>query len=103
MQNATLHVKINPEFASSLRKMASVRGASVGELVRQALISTYQADMLGVSRPQRQALEAYMGGFISIGKLAESMGTDVIQTRNWLREHGFVQNSSFSAEDSENA
>jgi len=58
MQNATLHVKIKPEFASSLRKMASVRGASVGELVRQALISTYQADMLGVSRSQRQALEA---------------------------------------------
>jgi hypothetical protein len=45
MQNSTLHVKIKPELAEGLKALAKKRETSVGELVRQAVISCYQIDM----------------------------------------------------------
>ena len=43
---------------------------------------------------QRQAVEAYRGGFISIGRLAEVMGMHVLELRQWLAEHAIDENFS---------
>jgi hypothetical protein len=98
-QEATLHVKIDPATARGLKAIARTRGRSVGELVRQAIASCYQPELLDLTAAQRQALEAYRGGFISLGKLAEAMGRHVLRMREWLREHGIPENSCYAAED----
>ncbi len=103
MQTATLHIKVSPELAGSLKRIASKRGESVGEIVRQAVVSSFQTEMSGLPLHQKQALEAYCGGFISIGRLSEILGRDVINARKWLNDHDIRQNTSFSREDSENA
>jgi predicted transcriptional regulator len=96
MKTSTLHIKVSPEFAGSLKRIASRRGESVGEIVRQAVVSSFQAEMTGLPLHQKQALEAYCGGFISIGKLSEIMGRDVLGTRGWLNDHDIRQNTEFS-------
>ncbi|MFA6293406.1 MAG: hypothetical protein WC637_16595 [Victivallales bacterium] len=103
MQTATLHIKVSPEFAGSLKKIASKRGESVGEIVRQAVVASFQTEMSGLPLHQKQALSAYSGGFISIGRLSEILGKDVMSARKWLNDHDIKQNTSFSREDSENA
>lgn len=103
MQNATLHIKVKPEIAKGLKELSKKRETSVGELVRQALFSCYQIDILALSEKQRRALEAFQGGYISLGKLAEEMGLNVWETRNWLYEHNITPNNSFLEEDVNNA
>ncbi len=102
-QTATLHIKIEPSVAKSLKSIAKRRKQTVGELVRQAVQSRYQADRLGLTDRQRHALEAYEGGYISIGKLAEAMGLTSWEARQWLNEHGVPQNTAFSEDDVANA
>lgn len=102
-KNSTLHVKIAPEILANLKELAKEREQTMGELVRQALDSCYQLDLLNLSEEQKQALSAYKGGFISIGKLAELMGHHVLQMRSWLKEHGISQNVSLQDMDVKNA
>ncbi len=78
---------------------ARKRETSVGELVRQAVISCYQIDMTNLSDHQRRAVEAFQGGYISLGKLAEEMGMNIWNTRKWLIEHDLPQNNSFFEDD----
>ena len=52
---------------------------------------------------QRHALAAFVGGYISIGKLAEALGMHVLDLRGWLSEHGIEQNTAMSADDHLNA
>lgn len=103
MQSATLHVKVKPEIAKGLKELSKKRATSVGELVRQALLSCYQIDILALSEKQRRALEAFQGGYISQGKLAEEMGMNVWETRKWLYEHNISPNYSFLEDDVNNA
>ncbi len=103
MQSATLHVKVKPELAKGLKELSKKRETSVGELVRQAVVSCYQIDLLALNEKQRRALEAFQGGYISLGKLAEEMGMNVLQTRRWLQEHDIPQNNSFLEADVDNA
>ena len=35
MQTATLHIKVSPEFAGSLKKIASRRGESMGKMIEE--------------------------------------------------------------------
>ena len=98
-----LHIKIAPEINQVLKQLGKARGVSVSELIRQALMSCYQLDMMGLSERQKQALEAYRGGFISLGKLSELMGRSAIEVRKWLFEHSISQNSAFSEDDVKNA
>jgi predicted HTH domain antitoxin len=51
----------------------------------------------------QQALAAYQGGFISLGKLAREMGIHVLQLRKWLNDQGIDQNSTYADEDTTNA
>ncbi len=79
MQNSTIHIKVKPEIAKGLKELSQKRQTSVGELVRQALFSCYQIDLLSLGKKQRRALEAFQGGYISMGKLAEEMGMNISQ------------------------
>lgn len=99
----TLHVKISEEFNEELKKLGKARGMSVSELIRQALFMCYQLDMLGLSDRHKQALEAYKGGFISLGKLSELMGRTSLEMRKWLNEHLISQNNTFSEDDVKHA
>ncbi len=99
----TLHVKVTHEYNEVLKSFGKSRGMTVSELIRQALVTCYQLDMLGLSERQKQALEAYRGGFISLGKLSELMGRSAIEMRKWLNEHSISQNNAFSEDDVKNA
>jgi predicted HTH domain antitoxin len=103
MQSSTLHVKIKPELAKGLKKLSRKRETSVGDLVRKAVLSCYQLELLDLNERQRRALEAFQGGYISLGKLAEEMGMNVLATRKWLDEHDIPQNNSFLEDDVKNA
>lgn len=98
-----LHIKISSEINKELKHLSKVRGITVSELIRQALLSCYQLDLLGLSERQKQAIEAYKGGFISLGKLSELMGLSPIEMRHWLYEHKISQNVTFSEDDVQNA
>lgn len=102
-QTATLHVKIEPRTARSLKQFARRRGQTVGELVRQAIASCYQPDMEGLSAAHRQAVEAYRGGYISAGKLAEVLGCNVLEVRRWLRDRSVPSAAAFDVDDAAHA
>ncbi|MCK4604155.1 MAG: ribbon-helix-helix protein, CopG family, partial [Deltaproteobacteria bacterium] len=75
MQSATLHIKVKPEVAKGLKALSRKRNTSVGELVRQAVISSYQLELISsLNTSQKRALEAYQGGYISLSRLADEMG-----------------------------
>lgn len=99
----TLHIKVAHEFNEVLKQLGRARGVSVSELIRQALMTCYQLDMMGLSDRQKQAVEAYRGGFISLGKLSELMGRSVIEVRKWLLEHSISQNTTYTEDDEKNA
>lgn len=103
MQSSTLHIKVTPEVANALKSLSKKRETSVGELVRQAVHSCYQLDMLNLNEKLRRAVEAFQGGYVSLGKLAEEMGMNVWDTRKWLIEHDIAQNNSFLEDDVSNA
>lgn len=103
MSESLLHVKIRADLALGLKGLAASRGVSVSELVRQALIGTYQLDIAEASLERRRALNAYAGGYISLGKLAEEFGLDIFGMRDWLRERGIEQYTSVSLADAANA
>ena len=103
MQSSTLHIKIKPELAKGLKELSRKRETSVGELVRQAVMSCYQLELLDLNERQRRAVEAFQGGYISLGKLAEEMGMNVLTIRKWLIEHDIFQNNSFLEDDVKNA
>ena len=98
-KDATLHVKLDTPLADRLKGLAQRRGVSVATLVRQALVSTYQPQLLDLSHRHRQAVEAYQGGFISLGRLAEALGLTVLEARAWLNEHEVPQNTGFLDEE----
>lgn len=103
MQNATLHIKVKSEIATGLKELSKKRETSVGELVRQALLSCYQIDLVSLGEKQRRALGAFQGGYISLGKFAEEMGMNVLEVRKWLHEHDIFPNYSFLEDDVNNA
>ena len=101
--SAALHVKIDPDTDDCLKLLAARRRTSKGQLVREAVAACYQTSQLDLPLPQRQALAAYQGGFISLGRLAVAMGMHVVDLRHWLKAHGLSQNSSFAEQDVANA
>lgn len=103
MQNSSLHIKVTPEIAKGLKVLSGKRSTSVGKLVRQAILSCYQLEWLDLGEKQRRALEAFQGGYISMGKLAEEMGMSVWELRTWLKEHEIAPNTPFQESDVSNA
>jgi predicted transcriptional regulator len=102
-QEATLHIKLDVEMDEQLARLAQARKSSKGRLVRDAISACYQFPATELPLHQQQALAAYQGGFISVGKLAEVMGKHVLDLRLWLDEHGIAQNTTMSLDDNANA
>ena len=71
-------------------------------MVRQAVLSCYQLDLLNLNEQQRHAVEAFKGTYISLGKLAEEMGMTVWDTGNCLEVHNIAQNNAYLDDDISN-
>lgn len=97
--DTTLHIKIDPATNKQLSRLAEARKTSKGQLVRQAISACYSLAADELPTQQRRAVAAYEGGFISIGKLADAFGMQVIEMRRWLSEHGIEQRTASSADD----
>ena len=102
-QDITLHVKVNQAADTQLKSLAYQRGKSKGQLVREALTACYQTSADDLSITQRNALAAYQGGYISIGKLARDMGMNVLALREWMTERGIEQRCVLNDTDAANA
>ena len=80
-QEATLHIKLDRKTDEKLKKLVYAREKSKGQLVREAIAACYQMSLDELPLSQRQALSAFQGGYISIGKLAKVMGLHVLEMR----------------------
>lgn len=96
---ATLHVKLDTDSDEKLKRLASARGKSKGQLVREAISACYQTSLEDLPLRQRQAISAYQGGYISLGKLAKETGMHVLQLRSWLGERGIEQQTAYGDAD----
>jgi predicted HTH domain antitoxin len=83
------NVMLTPHQHITLKQMATSMHRTLGELVRDAIDSTITVDT--VERRHQVALAAYREGFISLGKLAQSLGIDPLTARNYLKEQGLQQ------------
>jgi predicted HTH domain antitoxin len=83
------NVMLTPHQHIILKQMATSMHRTLGELVRDAIDSTITVDT--VERRHQVALAAYREGFISLGKLAQSLGIDQLTARNYLKERGLQQ------------
>lgn len=102
-QDATLHVKLDGETDGKLKKLAYDQGKSKGQLVREAIAACYQTSLADLPLRQRQAIAAYQGGYISLGRLARAMGLHALELRSWLKAHGIAERNAFAETDGENA
>jgi predicted HTH domain antitoxin len=83
------NVMLTPHQHMTLKQMATAMHSTLGELVRDAIDSSITTDT--VERRHQVALAAYREGFISLGKLAESLGVDPLTARGYLKERGLQQ------------
>ena len=83
------NVMLTPHQHITLKQMAASMHRTLGELVRDAIDSTFTVDM--VERRHQVAVDAYREGFISLGKLAQSLGVDPLTARGYLKERGIQQ------------
>jgi predicted HTH domain antitoxin len=102
-QDATLHVKLDKATDEKLKKLACSRDKSKGQLVREAIEVCYQTSLDDLPLSQRQALAAYQGGYLSLGRLAQVMGMHALALRRWLEEHGIPPAAAYRDEDAGHA
>ncbi|MDA8429385.1 MAG: UPF0175 family protein [Geobacteraceae bacterium] len=98
------NVMLTPQQHLNLKQMATSMHRTLGELVRDAIDTTFPRD--SIDRRRQVALAAYREGFISLGKLAESLGVDPYTARSYLQEHGIpimIQDASDITSDAGNA
>lgn len=70
-----------------LKNYAEHQAKTLGEVVREAIDFTYiKKDK--VEYRKKVALDAYKEGFISIGKLSEIIGLDIVSLRLYLKKEG---------------
>mgnify|MGYP001560894898 CR=1 FL=1 len=80
------NIMLTYEQHKKLKSYARKEGSTLGGLVREALDVTYGKDAL--EHRKAVALEAYKEGLISLGKLSEILGVDVVSARLYLKKHG---------------
>ena len=102
-QDTTLHIKLDSQTDAMLKQLAAARRKSKGQLVREAISACYQTAVEDLPLPQSQALVAYQGGYISIGKLAKVMGMHVLELRHWLEERDISQRNVYGDDDAVHA
>jgi predicted HTH domain antitoxin len=79
------NIMLTDEQHSKLKIFARKKGATLGELVRNALDDAYKGKD-SLDRRKTIAIKAYSEGFISIGKLSEVLGVDLITARLYLKD-----------------
>lgn len=80
------NVMLTSQQHVTLKQVGASMHRTLGELVRDAIDSTFFQDK--IERRHQVALSAYSEGFISLGKLSESLGVDPVSARKYLRERG---------------
>ncbi|KAF0215991.1 MAG: hypothetical protein FD174_3884 [Geobacteraceae bacterium] len=80
------NIMLTPEQHSLLKEQSRLSHRTIGELVRDAVNTAFLQN--SVERRRQVALAAYQEGFISLGKLAETLGLDPVSARSYLKEHG---------------
>lgn len=98
------NIMLTPHQHSFLKEQSHVSHRTIGELVRDAVDSAFLLN--SVEHRRQVALAAYQEGFISIGKLAETLGLDPASTRLFLKNNGVIQKAqdiSDMAADAANA
>ncbi len=83
------NVMLTPNQHVTLKQMAASMHRTLGELVRDAIDNTFTVD--AIERRHQVAIAAYREGFISLGKLAQSLGVDPITARSYLKGRGIQQ------------
>ena len=81
------NIMLTDDQHKALKIYAKKEGRTLGELVREALDAIYKKKNK-IEHRRQIALEAYKEGFISIGKLSEITGFDIISLRLYLKEQG---------------
>ena len=90
------NVMLTPQQHTNLKQMAATMHRTLGELVRDAIDSAFPGDR--IEQRHQVALSAYREGFISLGKLAESLGVDPLTARDYLQKR-HIPIMTQSAED----
>ncbi|MBI5196638.1 MAG: UPF0175 family protein [Nitrospirae bacterium] len=83
------NIMLTDEQHKKLKSYAKKEKATLGELVRESIEAAY-GKKDAVEHRKMIALNAYKEGLISIGKLSEILGLDLISTRRYLKEHGIA-------------
>jgi predicted HTH domain antitoxin len=78
------NIMLTDDQYNLLKSYSKQKQKTLGELVRIALDATYR-ERASLEKRKSTALEAYQEGLISIGKLAEILGMDVVTTRLYLK------------------
>lgn len=98
------NIMLTDEQHKRLKSYASKGDGTLGGLIREALDVTYGKDVL--EHRKSVALEAYKEGLISLGKLSEVLGMDIISARRYLKKQGIrilMQKPSDVLQDAVNA
>lgn len=80
------NIMLTDDQHKALKIYAKKGGRTLGELVRESLDTTYKRKNK-IEHRREVALEAYKEGFISIGKLSEIFGIDIVSLRLYLKKH----------------
>jgi predicted HTH domain antitoxin len=82
------NIMLTPQQHALLKEQSRLSHRTIGELVRDAVNVAFLQDT--IERRRQVALAAYQEGFISLGKLAETLGLDTVSTRHYLREQAIT-------------
>lgn len=80
------NIILTDEQHKKLKSYAKRGEGTLGGLVREALDVTYGKDAL--QHRKSIAIESYKEGLISLGKLSEVLGVDVVSARLYLKKQG---------------
>jgi len=80
------NIMLTDDQHKKLKSFSKKEGRTLGELVRGAVDAAYEKKD-SIEHRKIVALEAYKEGFISLGKLSETLGLDVVSARLYLKEH----------------
>lgn len=81
------NIMLTDEQHRKLKSYSKKEGRTLGELVREAVDNVYKKKDI-VDHRKSVALDAYKEGLISLGKLSEILGVDILSARLYLKEQG---------------
>lgn len=78
------NIMLTDDQYNFLKSYSKKQRKTIGELVRVAIDTSY-GDRESLEKRKSTALDAYHEGLISLGKLAEILGLDIVTTRLYLK------------------